>query len=163
MSTKLVNNSLVSMHAQCAVEAIQLANKLNLINDVNDIEVLRQTLSTSWYWFNMHDVLICLCLIFIYCYCYLRGYSKIQDIILNDYKIYFEKSTDPRITSSTAPLRNLQKDMKCVLSDIIQKSGNVDDPKTFPVTKLATHKIDEACGDAYKLKDSGFVTLLEVL
>jgi 3-hydroxyisobutyrate dehydrogenase-like beta-hydroxyacid dehydrogenase len=93
MAAKLINQALVGVHAQAAVEAIRMANKL----DLKDTALLKDLLAASW------------------------GQSKILDLVLNDYNTVQSTSSSLaetmekiRSTASPAPLRNLYKDFHCI-------------------------------------------------
>ncbi len=132
MAAKLINQTLVGIHAQAAVEVIFLAEQM----DITDISELKALLSTSW------------------------GQSKILDLLLQDYidmKTKLQQSinlsVDSKTTNNThtsssnntnttnnsssnnttqvdllwdnilransaAPLRNMKKDFECIQKEV---------------------------------------------
>lgn len=100
MAAKLINQALVGVHCQTAVEVILLGEKFGLLNDRTGIETLQNLLKASW------------------------GQSKILELILADYLIAKEKGfADPYISQSSAPLRNLDKDFGCIQKEIDEVCG----------------------------------------
>lgn len=97
MAAKLINQALVGIHMQAAIEALRLAEKLEL----RDTKMLQELLSNSW------------------------GQSKVLDLVMNDYNSAKGvsgsfASTVKRLEESLspAPLRNMHKDFHCIESEI---------------------------------------------
>jgi hypothetical protein len=112
-AAKLVNQCLVTAHAQAAAEAIHMAESFNLIDlgtrkpesnkntSIEKEQRLIEMLTSSW------------------------GQSKVLELLLNDYITIktAEGGSAARCPSemappSGAPLRNLDKDMQCAMGDI---------------------------------------------
>ena len=90
MAAKLVNQTLVGIHAQAASEAIALADELGLKDETKQLQAM---LSNSW------------------------GQSKILELALQDYMN--SKAMGPQILDqSAAPLRNLLKDFDAIQHEI---------------------------------------------
>jgi 3-hydroxyisobutyrate dehydrogenase-like beta-hydroxyacid dehydrogenase len=97
MAAKLINQALVGIHAQAAVEALRLAEKLEL----KDTKLLQELLNHSW------------------------GQSRLLDLTMTDYHTVKDLSSSfddtlqkIKESSSPAPLRNLYKDFHCIESEI---------------------------------------------
>lgn len=86
MAAKLVNQALVGVHAQAAVEAITIAQSMGL----TDVAKLKQLLSTSW------------------------GQSKVLDLVMADFLTAEASGTSLADMKTAAPLRNMQKDFSCI-------------------------------------------------
>lgn len=89
MSAKLINQMLVTVHAQAACEALRLAELYNM----SSIEQLQAMLDVSW------------------------GNSRMISHVFRDYEIEYAHAKNMK-TQTAAPLRNLQKDMLCLTHDI---------------------------------------------
>lgn len=157
MAAKLVNNALVSAHAQCAAEALLMSQRLGLIgeegnNDVEKIENLLKMLKASW------------------------GQSKVLELIGDDFIAFTNQdklSTQQqqqeysienlKYFHTQAPLRNLKKDMSCVVSDL--KQSFQDHPEkfenSFPLFHQTYNCINRACDiNSNDLSESPFAALL---
>ena len=183
-AAKLVNQCLVTAHAQAAAEAIHMAESLDLIdlgklenNDCSD-EVkcvnlerekrLIKMLSASW------------------------GQSRVLELLLNDYVTAKTSLGEPAASRpsdmfppSGAPLRNLHKDMQCAMSDlgevlssrprVHQESATSDDcfgrvhvSDEFPVFTKSASQVAIACSGKSEtglrdLSSGPFLSLIELL
>ena len=162
MAAKLVNNALVSAHAQCAAEALLMSQRLGLLgeennNEVDKIENLLTMLKASW------------------------GQSKVLELVGDDFIAYTRQNMQQKqhqqpqqqpqqsdllnlkSFSTQAPLRNLKKDMTCVISDLKQSFNNSPEKiqKSFPLFHETYHCIDRACdGHSHDLSESPFAALI---
>jgi NAD-binding of NADP-dependent 3-hydroxyisobutyrate dehydrogenase len=150
MAAKLVNQALVAMHAQAASEALVLAEGMGLTNSAQTTTLLAEMLQCSW------------------------GQSKVGELVLADYiatqnhEKGFECDT---IRKSAAPLRNLAKDLDCVMKELPARSDGASvgvsngssDAKSVPVLGVTRDAITKACSAEAGLKDSAFVSLIELL
>lgn len=143
MAAKLVNNALVTAHAQCAVEALLMAERLGLIESTDQIQTLTEMLKTSW------------------------GQSKVFELVASDYISSITNNHDRsalRSFPTQAPLRNLQKDMDCVIHDLKNTFGEPSDSivrRSFPIFQTTYDCLDRACSeDNYGLANSPFAALL---
>jgi 3-hydroxyisobutyrate dehydrogenase-like beta-hydroxyacid dehydrogenase len=127
MAAKLINQALVGVHAQAACEALYLAEEMNITN----IEALREMLNTAW------------------------GQSKILDLTMTDY-IRAQQEGWQTVDNSKAPLRNLEKDFKCIIG-----KRQLDSQGKFPLIEAT----DSFIADAQKrgLQNSAFVALIKRL
>jgi 3-hydroxyisobutyrate dehydrogenase-like beta-hydroxyacid dehydrogenase len=149
MAAKLVNNALVSAHAQCAAEALLMAERLELLDENERVQNLFNMLKSSW------------------------GQSKVLELVGNDYLALREQTigrTDSqmdclRTFPTQAPLRNLKKDMNCVIHDL---QHSFSDPtntnivrQSFPIFQTTSDCLHRACSDnKFTLSDSPFAALL---
>lgn len=178
-AAKLVNQCLVTAHAQAAAEAIHMAESFNLIDlgtrkkgigdkgllDTKKEERLIAMLSSSW------------------------GQSKVLDLLLHDYVTAKTKEGESAAPSPVdmfpptgAPLRNLHKDMQCATSDlerviaartVMCKNVNnepIDVTKEYPVFSTSAAQVATACHDRNEKKDKGvslsngpFLSLIQLL
>jgi hypothetical protein len=147
MAAKLVNNALVTAHAQCAAEALLMAERLDLLDENERIKNLFEMLKSSW------------------------GQSKVLELIGNDYLALREQMTGSDSENdclqnfpTQAPLRNLKKDMNCVIHDLRHSfSGptNIRVRQSFPVLQTTYDCINRACSEKeFNLSDSPFASLL---
>ena len=174
-AAKLVNQALVCMHAQAACEALFLAEKVGLSKSPEDTARLLSMLKASW------------------------GHSKVLELVLQDYigsyVVDSEGTVRPSmevegVRNSVAPLRNLAKDLECVMREVGGGGGEegsgsgsgvgagtgtgagaeagagagarVDDSARLPLLSATSAALTTACGER-GLKDSAFVSLLELI
>jgi len=117
MGAKLINQALVSIHAQAASEAIVLAETMGLgLQTPKLLDMLKD----SW------------------------GQSKILELALQDY-INAQKNGWHTLDSSPAPLRNLVKDMACVQKEFITDDDKKLCP-TINAATNAIHKACTSSG-----------------
>ena len=117
MGAKLINQALVSIHAQAASEAIVLAETMGLGLETPK---LLDMLKDSW------------------------GQSKILELAFQDY-INAQKNGWDTLDSSPAPLRNLVKDMACVQKEFISNDDKNLCP-TINAATNAIHKACTSSG-----------------
>jgi 2-hydroxy-3-oxopropionate reductase len=148
MAGKLVNNALVTAHAQCAAEAILMAERLGLLegsdHSMERIQNFFEMLQSSW------------------------GQSKVLELIGDDYvtsKLQMKQAKENDVLRdfpTQAPLRNLKKDMICVIHDLQQNSSSNSQAvrQSFPLFHTASDCLERACSSKYDLADSPFAALL---
>lgn len=145
MAAKLVNNALVTAHAQCAAEALLMAERLDLLDRNENVQNLFDMLKSSW------------------------GQSKVLELVGNDYLAVREQIAEYSENEylqnfpTQAPLRNLKKDMNCVIHDLRHSLADSEDRvrRSFPIFQTTFDCVDRACsGKEMNLSDSPFASLL---
>eukprot|EP01038_Epipyxis_sp_PR26KG_P007130 gene7130-9729_t len=137
MSAKLINQMLVGVHIQAAVEALYMAEKLGITD--NNILILKDMLSTSW------------------------GHSRMQDLIFSDYIKANEnnsKNWDIIINNTAAPLRNIEKDFSYISKELQGSTGGIN---VLPTANAASNSIETACSEKYNYNNSAFLSLIHLL
>lgn len=138
MAAKLINQALVSVHAQAASEALVLAHKMGL---AGQIEMLLEMLKCSW------------------------GQSKVLEGTFADYiAAQREPQRWERLDHSPAPLRNLLKDLDCVKMDLNAEAGSDSDEAgkiVLPLTEASQSAIKKACESG--LNNSAFASLVDMM
>ena len=115
---------------------------------IDDVERLADMLSSSW------------------------GQSKVFDLVVKDYMaaLVIGKGDKLHDLPTQAPLRNLNKDMSCVFSDLraVVPPDSADD--AFPLFSETQKRLDTACSPGFKdngmeqsISNSPFVALMQPL
>jgi 3-hydroxyisobutyrate dehydrogenase-like beta-hydroxyacid dehydrogenase len=137
MAGKLVNQALVCMHAQAACEALHIAQRLGI--DDMDLDKLQELLRSSW------------------------GQSKVLELVFADYiQAMSGKQSSQSVAealavqATAAPLRNLRKDLRCLLDASSRASP-------LPLLQATQLRLEAACGAEHKLQDAPFVALYNLM
>lgn len=149
-AAKLINQTLVGIHALAACEALRMAKHWNL----QEIELLKQMLSISW------------------------GQSKVLDLVLADYLEVVQQTPSFNQSSQLndllkaiahkstgAPLRNMEKDFNCIVQalPVMNKGKEENQGMSYPLTKITDSMIKSACTSEKGLKDAPFLGLFNLL